>query len=29
VDGCYFNIVGLPVHRLGLEIAALVEQGEL
>lgn len=29
VDGCYFNIVGLPVHRLGLEMAVLIEQGEL
>ena len=29
LDGCYFNVVGLPLHALGREVAALVEGGVL
>ena len=29
IDGCYFNVVGLPLHRLATELVAAIEQGAL
>lgn len=29
IDGCFFNVVGFPLHRLGVELGALIESGAL
>jgi len=29
IDGCFFNVMGFPVHRFAVELAALVKQGKL
>lgn len=29
IRGCYFNVMGLPMHRVALELAQLVESGKL
>ena len=29
IEGCYFNVKGLPIARVGLELAQLIEAGAL
>lgn len=29
INGCYFNVMGLPLHRLSKELSSLIESGEL
>jgi septum formation protein len=29
IQGCYFNVVGFPLHRFSLELATLMQNGEL
>lgn len=29
IDGCYFNVVGFPVHRFTKELLALIQGGHL
>lgn len=29
IIGCYFNVVGFPVHAFAAEVGALIEQGAL
>lgn len=29
IEGCFFNVVGFPVHRFGVELAQLIRGGQL
>lgn len=29
IDGCFFNVVGFPVHRFGVELGQLIQSGAL
>jgi septum formation protein len=29
IDGCFFNVVGFPIHRFSSELVALLQQGKV
>jgi septum formation protein len=29
IEGCFYNVVGLPLHRVSAEVARLIEAGAL
>jgi predicted house-cleaning NTP pyrophosphatase (Maf/HAM1 superfamily) len=29
INGCYYNVMGLPLHRLAAEVVSLIDSGAL